>query len=272
MELGKMTLSRFMRGNDAAEKRKIRERSVGAFKAEFRLMDFASFMDEKDASDLGSAVLKQQTADSKWEDWLTSFDCKYLFEVPITKDFSNPQVVLSAPRKDLTKFSQDFTVEDIANWNKFVVQFLSPVDLETDDWVQQALTSAIESSLLVQLKQSFEAYDKIQRGGLLLYKLLCDVRNTSTSEITKLYQDFFPSYRLDNTPGEDVAVSIAGFVAVASMLKPADLPTDILTKLLEGLRHCSNEKFILVVDSQLGWLSTPAFDDWSLASSTGIGC
>jgi hypothetical protein len=65
----------------------------------------------------------------------------------------------------------------------------------------------------------FEAYEKIQRGGLLLFKLLCDVRNTSTSEITKLYQDFFPSYRLDNTPGEDVAISIAdGFVAVASML------------------------------------------------------
>ena len=75
MELGKMSLSRFMRGNDAAEKRKIRERSVVAFKAEFRLMDFASFMDDKDASDLGSAVLKQQTVDSKWNDWLTSFDC-----------------------------------------------------------------------------------------------------------------------------------------------------------------------------------------------------
>ena len=124
-------------------------------------MDFASFMDKKDASDLGSAVLKQQTADSKWNDWLTAFDCKYLFEVPITKDYSNTQVVLMAPRKDLTKHSQDFTVEDIANWNKFVSQFLSSVDLETDDWVQQALTSSIESSLLVQIKQSFEAYEKI---------------------------------------------------------------------------------------------------------------
>jgi hypothetical protein len=271
MELGKMSLSRFMRGNDAAEKRKIRERSVVAFKAEFRLMDFASFMDDKDASDLGSAVLKQQTVDSKWNDWLTSFDCKYLFEVPITKDYSNPQVVLSAPRKDLTKHSQDFTVEDIANWNKFVSQFLSSVNLETDDWVQQALNSSIESSLLVQIKQSFEAYEKIQHGGLLLYKLLCDVRNTSTSEITKLYQDFFPSYRLDNTPGEDVDVSIAGFVAVAAC---SSRVTCRLT-----YSPSSSKDFVTAATRSLFWWSTHSLDGYQLrrlmiglTSLMGTGC
>jgi hypothetical protein len=258
MEQGKVTLSRYQRGTDAAERRKIRERSIGSLTVKIGLMEYDALADAK-AADLSALVLKHQTATSKFTEWLTSFDCLYLLGVPFVTDFSNPQMVLSAPRKCLTASFQDFSLVQIASWQHFVCEWLTNTDIETSDWILQALDQSIEPLLLMQLKQSHNALPRKQRGGVVLFKLLVDAQNANSYEAMKLYQDFFP----DSTTGENVAISISGFIAVASMLRPCNLPTNIIQLLLEGLIYCSNEKFRLIVTAQLGWLSTPAFGEWS---------
>ena len=116
---------------------------------------------------------------------------------------------------------------------------------------------------MVQLKQTYKSHPARQRGGLLLFKLLVDVRDADTFENTQLYQNYFPNYRLTDTPGEDVAISISGFVAVATILRPCDLPSNVIHLLLRGLKHCSNGEFKDIVTAQLGWLNTPAYADWA---------
>ena len=57
MEQGKVTLSRYQRGTDAAERRKIRECSIGSLKVKIGLVEYDALADAK-AADLGALVLK----------------------------------------------------------------------------------------------------------------------------------------------------------------------------------------------------------------------
>ena len=54
------------------------------------------------------------------------------------------------------------------------------------------------------------------------------------------------------------------------MLSRSDLPTDLLQHYLRGMSACENDKFCSICSSQLGFLFTPMYEEWSLCKSPDI--
>lgn len=153
------------------------------------------------------------------------------------------------------------TVGTFAQYQQFIHDYMSPVDVESSQWLFDVpLQLSIEPTLLLQLNQTHESYPEVQQGGVLLFKLLTDVVDTNTFESIELYQNYIKTYRLDDTEGEDVATSLACFVAVVSMLEARDRPSNIVRRMLEGQKHCHNPDYVGTVKGMLSSTKGPMFD------------
>jgi hypothetical protein len=268
LEGGKCEMSRFERaGRDHADKRKIKERSVVAPRYKFKLLDFGK-MDKDGASALGSQVLAAKCAMSGLKKWMKKFDVAHILsEFPDTLYFSDPITVAHSNRIDVTKQDtyRGISVEQMAEYQGFVHEYMSPTDVESSEWLFDQLQLSIDSNLLVQLNQAHEAYPEVQQGGVLFFKLLVDAIDRSTYESIELYQDYLKTYRLDDTDGEDVATSLACFIAVVSVLEQKDRPSNLVRKMLEGQQHCHNKDYVSTVSGLLGSIKGPMFSDYILA-------
>ena len=135
------------------------------------------------------------------------------------------------------------------------------MDVESCDWALQVLELSTVPTLLVQIKQSFDILPKTQQGGLTLFKLLVDKLDTKTFENTKLLQDYITIVCLDCIPGENVSLGSSCFKAAAKMLSLQVLPTNLLQHYLCGMSACGNDEFHSICSSQLGFLSTPMYEE-----------
>ena len=158
----------------------------------------------------------------------------------------------------------------VLKYQAFVNEWRSDIDVESCDWALQVLELSTVPTLLVQIKQTFDILPKTQQGGLTLFKLLVDKLDAKSFENTKLLQDYITSFRLDRIPGENVSMGLSCFKAAAKMLSRSDLPTDVLQHYLRGMSACGNEEFRSICSSQLGFLSTPMYEEWSLSKSPDI--
>eukprot|EP00804_Cyclotella_cryptica_P019466 CCRYP_006633-RA/>CCRYP_006633-RA protein AED:0.42 eAED:0.42 QI:0/-1/0/1/-1/1/1/0/142 len=91
-----------------------------------------------------------------------------------------------------------------------------------------------------------------------------------TFENTKSLQDYITTFRLNCIPGENESLGSSCFKAAAKMLSKSDLPTDLLPHYLCGMAACGNEEFRAICSSQLGFLSTPMYEEWSLGKAHDI--
>lgn len=263
LDQGTMILSRYNRGDDPKEKSKIRERACAPLKPKLALLDFAKLTDSKTGvGALGLLVLAQKTGLDKFVVWCKQYDVYYIFMMPRIQDFKDPFAVSQAPRVDLLTSYKQVTFQAVSNYQEFLNDRLSPVELESSEWALQLLSASTEPNLLMQVKQGYDVLPKRKQGGITFFKIIVDLQDANTFENISLHQTFLREYSLSNTEGEDVVTSVAGFVAVASTLEPGDRPTTLVNLLLEGLLHCSNEKFKTAVMAQLGYLDSPAFDEY----------
>jgi hypothetical protein len=233
-------------------------------------MDFSKLVSHGASEDLGTMVLAQQTMMDKFRAWCLQVDVAYIFLVPSLSEFQDHQAVASAPRVDLLTQYKTVPLGAVLKYQAFINEWRSDVDVESCDWALQVLELSTAPTLLVQIKQSFDILPKTQQGGLTLFKLLVDKLDAKTFEYTKLLQDYITSFRLDRIPGENVSLGSSCFKAAAKMLSKSDLPTDILQHYLRGMAACGNEEFKSICSSQLGFLSTPMYEEWSLGRAHDI--
>ena len=264
MAQGKCVISRFQRGGlNNADKRKIKERSVVKLHYTFRLMNFAKIMDHDGASSLGSQVLAAKCAMMGLLKWMDSYDVGHILaDTPNTQLFHNTEHVARQPRIDLRKQAnyRSVSVEQMASYQQFIHEWMSPTDIESSEWLFDVLQLSIESNLLLQLNQLHESYPEVQRGGVLFFKLLVDTLDANTFENVELYQDYIKDYKLSDTPDEDVGVSLSCFIAVHSMLDPRDVPSNIIRHMLNGQKHCAVKEYHDTVVGMLASVEGPLFD------------
>lgn len=192
-----------------------------------------------------------------------------LTQFPNTTDFSNPEVVSHFPRIDLRKEYRRVTVQQVADYEQFIHDYMSVTDMESTGWLKDVLVNSIEANCHIQLKQILDLYPEQQQGGVLLFKLLADHQDADTFEHRELYQESIKSYRLSDTKDENVPISLAGFMALVEMLDPRDVPSDLVRHMLNGQKFCSVAEYVGFVESQLSQLDSPIFDEWANSQSGG---
>ena len=121
------------------------------------------------------------------------------------------------------------------------------------------------------VKQSHDTLTINQRGGIAFLWLLLNKRQAKSYEHTKLLQSYITSFRLSDTPGENVGIAASCFKAAATLLDPADLPTDMLRHFLLGMSHCSNDEFKESCSMQVAFLGSPMYDVYAASFSGTTG-
>jgi hypothetical protein len=270
MDLGRIQVARTARGATVEARRKIRDRSCVAIEPKFSPMDFSKLVSRGASEDLGTMVLAQQTMLDKFRSWCQQVDVAYIFRISSLSEFYDHEAVASASRVDLLTRYKTVPLGAVLKYQAFVNEWRSDIDVESCDWALQVLELSTVPTLLVQIKQTFDILPKTQQGGLTLFKLLVDKLDAKSFENTKLLQDYITSFRLDRIPGENVSMGSSCFKAAAKMLSRSDLPTDVLQHYLRGMSACGNEEFRSICSSQLGFLSTPMYEEWSLSKSPDI--
>ena len=267
MDLGRIQVARTARGTTVEARRKIRDRTCVALEPKFAAMDFSKITNHDGSEDLGTMVLAQQTMLDRFRTWCQQVDVAYIFQVPSVSDFHDHGAVASSPRISLLTNYKALPFSTVLRYQAFVNLWLSDVDVESCDWALQVIELSTVPTLLVQIKQSFDLLPPDQQGGLTLFKLLVDKLDSKTFENTKLLQEYLTSFRLDRFPGENVALGSSCFKAASKMLARPDLPTDLIQHYLRGMSACGNEEFRSICSAQLGFLSTPMYEDWVLHTS-----
>jgi hypothetical protein len=195
--------------------------------------------------------------------WMASYDVGHILADTLnTQSFHDIEHVARQPRIDLRKQAnyRSVSVEQMASYQQFIHERMSPTDIESSEWLFDVLQLSIESNLLLQLNQLHESYPEVQRGGVLFFKLLVDTLDANTFENVELYQDYIKDYKLSDTPNEDVGVSLSCFVAVHSMLDPRDVPSNIIRHMLNGQKHCAVKEYRDTVVGMLASVEGPLFD------------
>ena len=260
-----VVISRFARkGKDALDTAKIRDRCCAPLKNKFALIDVSKLTSQDGAGgSLGSMLLAQKTCMTKLFEWLARYDVAYLLsEFPNTTDFSNKDMVPFFPRIDLRTQYRQVTVSQVASWQQFVHDCMGPADTVTSQWLLQFLTESIEADLYLQLKQVFDTFAEQQRGDVLLFKILTDILDANTYENRELYQESIKTYRLSDSPGEDVAHSLAVFGVFVELLDDCDVPSHLVKHMLNGQKHCSIPDYVETVDNFIKQLDSPLYTAW----------
>ena len=270
MDLSRIQVACTAHGATVEAWRKIRDRLCVVIEPKFLSMDFSKLVSNGASDDLGTMVLAQQTMLDKCRSWCQQVDVVYIFRIPSLSEFHDHKAVASASRVDLLTQYKTIPLGAVLKYQAFVNEWRSDIDVESCDWALQVLELSTAHTLLVQIIQSFDILPTTQQGGLTLFKLLVDKLDAKTFENTKLLQDYITTFRLDRIPGENVSLGSSCFKAAAKMLSRSDLPTDLLQHYLRGMSACGNDEFRSICSSQLGFLSTPMYEEWSLCKSPDI--
>ena len=129
-------------------------------------------------------------------------------------------------------------------------------------WFLQVLQNSIEPNFYIQLKQIYDTFDEKKQGGILLYRLIVGLQYDYTYENKELYQSSIKSYRLLDTPGEDVPISLACFGAVVEMLEARDVPSHLVKYMLQGHLSTTVDEYKDFVKSLLAQLDSPLYEEW----------
>ena len=113
-------------------------------------MDFSKLVTHGATEDLGMMVLAQQTMLDTFRSWCQQVDVAYILNIPITSDFHDHMAVVSSPHLDLFPQYMAISLGAVLNYQGFVNEWRSNVDVESCDWVLQVLEPSTVPTLLVQ--------------------------------------------------------------------------------------------------------------------------
>jgi hypothetical protein len=272
-ELGSkdVQLSRYSCGSTDTEKIKIRKQHCVALPHKFSVMKVAEILAANLKVSIGSELLAQQIATDRFSEWTIKVDAANVLWVPDITNFSDPAIVAAAPRKFLLKDWKGIRKESVIGWQEFIHRWCELVDIESCRWILEVAELSSEADLLIVVKQSHDTLLINQRGGVAFLLLLLTKRQAKSYEHTKLLQTYLTSFRLSDTPGENVGIAASCFKAAATMLDTADLPTDLLRNFLQGMSHCSNEEFGASCSMQVAFLGSPMYDAYAASFSGATG-
>jgi len=197
-------------------------------------------------------------------DWAVTHDVFYVCNIPIDVDLTDVSTVSTSEAfVNLLTGYKTVSFEKLALYQELINTFCVEVDVESSTWLLQVLIQSTESSLLVQVKQTYDTLPDAQKGGLTLFKLLVDRIDHRSFESTQALLNFLTGFQLSNFDGENVPLATARFKAVVRLLPTAAIPPNLLEYFLNGMAVCASDDFKDACKSQLGFISNPIYSDWA---------
>ena len=242
------------RGTDAIARKKTRDKVVKAMEPKLSANNISRIITSTDASsfDVAADALSWQSHLQTIRKFCVQYDMTSLLQVPTGVDLSNPANVASATKfKHAIDDWSNLEDDDYHKWQEFIRRYGSPVELESDNWLDDTLQLSMEKTLRAEVESDISHIPSSKRGSLTTLRCIIKRMVIKNQESRDALENYIKSFDITKFPGENVPIACLRLKAVAKALGNDDLPKNIIRKVLEGFSKSSTKTFNDVCASQI---------------------
>jgi hypothetical protein len=242
------------RGADAIARKKTRDKIVKAMEPKLSANNISRIITSTDASsfDVAADALAWQSHLQTIQKFCVQYDMTSLLQVPTGVNFSKPELVASATKfKHAIDDWSNLEDDDYHKWQEFIRRYGSPVELESDSWLDDTLQLSMEKTLRAEVESDISNIPSSKRGSLTTLRCIIKRMVIKNQESRDALENYIKSFDITKFPGENVPIACLRLKAVAKALGNDDLPKNIIRKVLEGFSKSSTKTFNDVCASQI---------------------
>jgi hypothetical protein len=256
---GRTIVKRNERGTSSESRAKFIRKVCVKLENPLKLPPWEEILDSSSDLDLGTAVIDVQTQIEGVVEFCILYDVYYVANVPCVDDMWDERQLKRCKvwTNVLTNY-QSLDLETVKEYQALVNSHGLDVDLESSEMLFKVLEKSTEITLWQMLKQTYLTWHPAEQGGVSMFKLLMDKLDNPSFEQLQNGVNYIISFKLSDTPGENVPHAIVRFTAVVKSLPSTSIPPKTVNFFLEGMLRCGNEDFKDVVKAQRGILLTIA--------------
>jgi len=129
------------------------------------------------------------------------------------------------------------------DWQTYLLQFGTDVELQSDTWMIKLLKSSMEPTLYMSVMVKYDTKPKHQQGSITLFRLIINQMVLQSKEARRHLLHFVEDFDIHHYPGEDVSLDCVRLKEIAYALGADHLPSDMLSRVLEGFEKSTTETF-----------------------------
>jgi hypothetical protein len=156
-------------GNDAISCKKTRDKIVKSLKTKITAGNLSHVLTSIDADehDIAADAISWQSILKSIRLFCTQYDMTSLIMIPQGVDLSKPHHVAKATSfEDAIKDWQDLSNNNYFEWQGFLLRHSTELELESNNWLDDALHLSMEKTLFSEVKSNFNSVPKNQHGSI----------------------------------------------------------------------------------------------------------
>ncbi len=174
----------------------------------------------------------------------TQYNMASLIMIPLGVDLSKPHLVAHATHfKDVIEDWQDLQDVDHFQWQEFLLQHGTELELESVYWLDNVLHLSMDKTLHSEIELDLTSIPKNWCGSITALQCFIKRMVVRNQEARGALKNDIKTFDITKFPGENVPTDCLCLKAVACALGDNDLPTNVVHKVLEGYAKSSTPTF-----------------------------
>jgi hypothetical protein len=150
---------------------------------------------------------------------------------------------------------KDLQEDDCYRWQHFLNLYGSTVDIKSDQWMEEFLHAPMEKTLKDELIFDFDKLPKDSCGAVSLFCCMVNRMVTKNEESRRNLEQWLQDFNLAFFLGENVIKACLRIKAVINAIGHDRLPSDVVTRMLNGMSTTLTDEFCQVCSTQIAMMN-----------------
>ena len=184
------------------------------------------------------------------------YDIMAIYRIPLVFSISDVNSVTTSPGFVNSILNwKDLQDDDCYRWQHFLNLYGSDVDIESDQWMEEFLCVSMEKALKDEVISDFDELPKASRGAVSLFRCMVNRMVTKNEESRRNLEQWLQDFSLTSFSGENVTKACLRIKAVVDAIGHDKLPSDVVTRVLNGMSTASTDEFCQVCHTQIAMMN-----------------
>jgi hypothetical protein len=162
---------------------------------------------------------------------------------------------------------KDLQDDDCYRWQQFLNLYGSDVDIESDQWMEEFLRVSMEMALKDEVISDFDKLPTASRGAVSLFCCMVNHMVTKNKESRRNLEQWLQNFSITSFLGENVTKACLCIKAVVDAIGQDKLPSDVVTRVLNGMSTASTDEFCQVCHTQIAMMNNSVLKTMMKATS-----
>ena len=196
------------------------------------------------------------------------YDIMAIYRIPLVFNISDVNSVTTSPGFVNSILNwKDLHDEDCYRWQQFLNLYGSTVDIESDQWMEEFLRASMEMTLKDEVISDFDELPKDSRGAVSLFRCMVNRMVTKNEESRRNLEQWLQDFTLASFSGENVTKACLRIKAVINAIGHDRLPSDVVTRVLNGMSTALTNEFCQVCHTQIAMMNNSVLKSMMKATS-----